>query len=483
MAMADLARKAAEFAGVLFRKFRAQSRTGAILRTAAVAYLNRLLSIAASLLTVPFVLNHVGREQYGIWMAAIALSSIFTAADGGVSKGLIAMVAKAYGAGDRGQVRTLIASALATTMALVFVLLAVVLAGVTLVDWQWALNLSRPELGREAANVIATICICYAVSFPPTVIREARLGMLQGASVQLWDLAGTVVGFLGLVAAVYGDCGLVSIAAAWAGGTALMRMFSAVSFLTGAGRDLAPTTKAVDRLTCRRLLVAGAVFTFYSVTQVLSAQSDQVLIARFLGAASVTDYAVVQRLFMQSQVLATLAMMAQWPAYGDAIGRSDFNWIRRHLKMSLIGYAIFASVFCGVLAVLCRPILKFWVGNAVEAPPLLILAMAVCWSVATLANVFAFLYMSLGLNRQLALSQLAMIAIVVPVSVLFIPRFGPAGAAIAATVGYLAAFVVPGLCYRNWIFSESQLSLRRPDSVPKRGSVDNRAPGSEVGPS
>lgn len=469
MAMADLARKPAELAGLVLRKFRGQSRSGAILRTAAVAYLNRFLSIIASLLTVPFVLNHVGRERYGIWMTAIALSSIFTAADGGVTKGLIAMVAKAHGAGDRAAIRTLIASALATTMTFVFVLLAPVLAGVTLVDWQWALNLSRPELGREAAAVIATICTCYAASFPPTVIREARLGMLQGASVQLWDMAGTIVGFAGLVAAVYAGAGLVVIAGAWAGGPTLMRALAALTFLAGAGRDLVPSRAAVDRQTCRRLLAAGAVFTLYTVTQVLAAQSDQLLIARFLGTAAVADYAVIQRLFMQSQVIATLALIAQWPAYGEALGRCDFAWIRKHLNVSLIGYAIYASVFCGLLALLCRPILKLWVGTAIEASPIMIGTMAIYAAVSTVANVFAFFYMSLGLNRQLALSQLAMITIVLPVSVLLIPRIGPAGAAIAASIGYLVAFVVPGL----WLKRSLRQHLHRHLAASPSDSLRN----------
>lgn len=445
--MAELARKPVEYAGLLLRKFRSPTRSGVVLRTAAAAYLNRILLIVSSLLTVPIVLNHVGRERYGIWMAAIALSSIFTAADGGVSKGLIAMVAKAHGAGDRAEVRTLIASALASTMMIAIPVLVLVLAAVPLVDWQWALNLSQPELGREAANVIATICVCFAASFPPTVIREARLGMLQGSSVQLWDLAGTVVGFLGLTAAVYSDCGLVVIAGAWSGGIALMRTCAAISFLAGQGRDLVPSRAFVERQTCERLLVAGGVFTLYTLTQVLAAQSDQLLIAHFLGTSAVAEYAVVQRLFMQAQALGTLALIAQWPAYGDALGRGDFIWIRRHLNVSLIGYALFAAIICGALAIMCQPLLGLWVGSAIQPSALLITTLALYGVVSTVGNVFAFFYMSLGLNRRLVLSQLAMIAMVVPASVLLIPKLGPAGAAMAATMGILVAFVIPGLFF------------------------------------
>ncbi len=460
------ARRPPELVKKLMEKIRGPTRSGVILRTAAVSLLNRALSIVASLLTVPLVLQHVGRERYGIWMAAITLSAIYTAADGGVSKGLIAMVAKAHGAGDRNQIRALVSCALATTMLLASILLAVVLAVVMLVDWQWAFNLSQPSLGREAAAVIATICVCYAASFPPTVIRETRLGLQEGAAVQLWDLAATVLGFAGLVIAVLSGCGLVVIAGVWVGAGVLARTIAALLFLAGPGRDLFPAWAHVDKVVCRSLLAAGAVFTLYTVTQVLAPQSDQLLIARFLGTAEVADYAIVQRLFLQAQVLVTLGLIAQWPAYGEALGRGDIAWIERHMKRSLLGYAVFAAVFCGALAVVCQPILKAWVGGAVTASPFLVAMMALYGAIACLANVFAFFYMSLGLNRPLVFSQLAMVAIVTPVSLLLIPRFGPPGAAMAATAGYLLAFVVPGLFLLDRIFSELHGINDRPELGP-----------------
>ena len=73
----------------------------------------RGFSIALSLLSVPLVLRYAGQERYGLWMTAIAVSSLFGIADGGVTNGLIALTAKAHGADDRARVRALISSALA----------------------------------------------------------------------------------------------------------------------------------------------------------------------------------------------------------------------------------------------------------------------------------------------------------------------------------------------------------------------------------
>jgi O-antigen/teichoic acid export membrane protein len=438
----------------IVRLVRGAGRGGAVARTALTSLVMRGFSVVASLLTVPLVLHHVGRERYGIWIAAIALSTLFTAADGGVTKGLIAEVAKAHGAGDRTRIRVLVSSALAATLAFVAVFLLGVLATVRLVDWTWAFKLSSPALGGEAAAVIATICIGYALAFPATVYREARLGMLEGATVNLWDFAGLVAGFAGLVAAIAMGYGLVVIAAVWAGAPVLARTSCAIVYLAGPGRDLLPSWRAVEPSACRLLVAAGSVYILYTLAQALAVQSDQIFIARFLGAEAVTDYAVVQRLFSQPQVLVTLGLAAQWPAYAEALGRGDEAWIRRHLSRSVLAYGVFALAVGGVLAAFCNPILRIWVGGAVQAPTGLIVALAVNGVVATIASAFAFFFLSLGMHRRLLLGQAVMVAVTLPLLVLLIPRLGPPGAALAAALGALVAFVLPGLLFRDRIFAD-----------------------------
>ena len=431
-------------------------RSGVVLRTALTSVAARVVTTFASLLTVPLVLHHVGSERYGIWMAAIALSTLFGLADCGVTKSLVAEVAKAHGACDRERVRVLIASAFAATIAFALPFLATTLIVVSQIDWAWAFNLSDRRLEHEAALVVAIICITFAVTYPVTVIREARLGLMQGPEVNLWDLLGIFLGFGGLVLAVASGAGLVAIAALWACGPAIARAVAAIIFLAGRGRDLLPSWRNVDIGVSRALVGGGAAFLVYALTQALALQSDQVLIARFFGAEKVADYAVVQRLFLQPQVLVTLGLAAQWPAYGEALGRGDFVWIGRHLRHSIALYAAFAALACGVLGVLCDPILKIWVGD-IAVPPFLVGSMVALGITAAVANVLAFFLMSVGLSRLLLIAQGVLTVVTLPLELLLIPRIGTPGAAIAATFGYLLAYVLPCLFLRDRLLSQLQI--------------------------
>lgn len=449
----------------LFRLLFSKGRGGVVVRTALVSISSRGFSVIASLLTVPLVLNHVGRERYGIWMAGIALAAFFTMADGGVTKGLIARVAQAHGSGDRAQIRMLITSALVMTVTMVAAFMVALAIAVFMIDWQWAFNLSTSALGREAGAVILTICLCYAVSFPATVIREARLGMLQGAAANAWDFAGTVCGFAGLIVAIRYGYGLVAIAAIWAGAPALMRYLAALVFFAMDGRDLLPSWRHFQPVAGRALVAAGGVYMLFTLTQTLAVQSDQVLIARFLGAESVTDYAVVQRLFNQVQVIITLGLTAQWPAYGDALGRGDYGWIRRQMMRSLVAYALFAALVAIPLAIFSRQILQIWVGGLISAPPLLVVAMAVNSIIGAVAYVYTFFFLSLGMHKRLIASQAGMIFITLPLSVFLIPRIGVAGATVAVAIGTVIAVVLPGLLLMPQMFA-SLPGIRNPQAEP-----------------
>jgi O-antigen/teichoic acid export membrane protein len=447
--------------GLVRRIAHGRGRNSAVLRTALASLLTRGFSILASLLTVPIVLHHLGTERYGIWMAAIALTTLFALADGGVTNGLIALVSRAYGAGDRTRIRVLIGSALAATLAFVSAFLVAVLIVVHFVNWTWAFNLSDPALGGQAAAVVLIICLSYALATPATVVSWARLGLLQGAAVNIWDFCGTVLAFVGLVTAAFLGYGLVTIAAIWAAGPALARSLGALMFLIGPGRDLTPSWRDVNTSACRTLVASGGIFMIYALCQALSVQSDQILVARFLGADAVANYSVVQRLFSQPQVLVALVLVAQWPAYGEALGRGDHAWIRRHFRHSLMALTGFAAIVCLLLGIFCRDILAFWVGGSIVAPPPLVAAMAVYGVAATTASAFSFFFFSLGLLRSLLFTQIAMVAIKLPLSIALIPLVGSAGAVIGTTVGYVFALIIPSFFMLRPILADSREPLSK----------------------
>lgn len=457
------------------RLVRIEPRSALVAKNAFVSLSARGVSILASFLTVPLVLHHLGHERYGIWMAAIALSAAFAVADGGITKALIARVSEAKGASDTALIRALIGSSLAAVLGFTALFLVITLTIIATVNWRWAFNLSTSEIGREAAQVVSAICVSFALSMPATAIRESRLGLMEGARVSLWDLAGTTVAFLSVVAAVSLDAGLVAIAALWSGIPVLVRYVSSAAYLIGRGRQYLPRVSDVRSSLIRHVLKGGGVYCIFALAQAVAMNSDQLLIARLIGPAAVAEYAVVQRLFAQAQVIAVLFLAAQWPAYGDARGRGDLQWIKSQLRTTLQAGAAVSGVLCLVLGLACRPILAAWVGPGVSAPSVLIFWMVLYGISATAANTFTFFYLALRLHRQLIVSQISLLLIELPLALLLVPRVGPSGAVAALTLGMLGGVIVPGLVNLKKTLGSLGLSASADLSLAAANTEDNEA--------
>lgn len=419
-------------------------RSARAARTASVSTIARGLSLLSTIILVPLLLNHLGTERFGLWMTLSVLFIYLKAADGGVTIGLIGLVATADGAQDSARVRTLVSSAFIVTVVVALVLLIGALSA-ALMDWSFVLNLSDPSIQTEAALVAAIFIAAIALGYPVGVAKQSRMGLQQGAAANLWDLGGAVVAFLGQLAVVFFGGGLVMLAMVFALTPVLFNALAAVCFWTGSGRLVSPSPALANFATAKTLFASGAMFTALTLTQAFAVQLDSVLIARVLGVEHVAVYAVVQKLMTQPMLFITLFLTAQFPAYSEALSRGDDAWIIRNLRQTLIATSALAAAAAAGLSFIAGPLIHLWTGDAVEPSSRLILALAVYGAVAALANVFTYFFFSLGLYRRVIVAHVAMIAINIPLALLLIPLIGPEGAAIANTIGYLATLVIPSL--------------------------------------
>jgi len=412
------------------------------LRTGLVTLASRALSIIGTLVTVPLVINYLGPERYGLWATLSVVFVYLRLADGGATIGLIALVSRADGAGDVNRIRALISTAFLLT-GTVAALSPVAAVFAHSIDWQWALNLSDPALAAEAATATTVIIIATGLGFPASVTRFGRLGLQQGAAANAWDLAASVATFCGQLTIIYLGLGIVALASLTALTPVIVNAAGSVAFFTGEGRQWLPRAHLAKWPIFVALFGSGSMFLGLMLTQALSVQMEPVLIARLLGLEAVASYAVVQKLFAQPQSLVAIFLIAQFPAYGEALTRGDHDWIVGHFRQTLVLATLLAVLLCGALASIAQPLLRLWIGETVRPTSELVACLMIYGIVATVANVFTYFFFALGLYRRVIMAYAAMIAINIPLAFLLIPRVGPEGAALATSCGYLLALLLP----------------------------------------
>jgi O-antigen/teichoic acid export membrane protein len=199
-------------------------------------------------------------------------------------------------------------------------------------------------------------------------------------------------------------------------------------------------------------------FLILQIAVVVSFQVDSLVIARLLGAAEVTNYAVPMKLFMVVPLLLGFGLVPLWPAYREALTRRDTAWARNTLRQSLKVTAGVSVLLTGILVSLGGPILRWWVGGAVEPSTFLLLglgAFVVAYSIGTAIAMFLNGAQILGFQVVTAVCMMAMNLVLSIVLTKYIGISGPAwGSAIALVVCVFA----PSAWYLRGVFQRLEVT-------------------------
>ena len=172
-------------------------------------------------------------------------------------------------------------------------------------------------------------------------------------------------------------------------------------------------------------------------------QTDNVVIAQILGARSVAAYAVPARLF--NMVLGFLVMVSasMWPAYADAVARSDGPWIRKSFLRVTVGGTAVAIIATAILAIFGNRILAIWVGPQIHASAALLAAFGLQCILFAYLQPVSFLLNGIGQFRAQVISGLIMALLNIVLSIVFVKHYGIIGAVLGTVTSLLLVQVLP----------------------------------------
>jgi O-antigen/teichoic acid export membrane protein len=172
----------------------------------------------------------------------------------------------------------------------------------------------------------------------------------------------------------------------------------------------------------RPLLRSGTDFFLLQIAGLIVFNSDNLVIAHYLGVQQVTPYSVTWRLVGYAAALQIILTPALWPAYAEAWVRHDLRWIR---------------------ATLGKVIIRIWAGpSAVPSQMLLVLMCAWILISTFMANTATVLAATDNARLQARLSLIAA-GINLAASIWLVQRIGPAGVLLGTIGSYLLVLIVP----------------------------------------
>lgn len=434
--------------------------------TGAAASLGKLISVATSILTVRLTFRYLGAERYGMWMTISSVVMMLGFADLGLSNGLINMVANAMGREDRLAAKKSISSAFWMLSAIAVVATLGLIAAYPFIDTSRLFNVHSLTAMREAGPASLVFFLCFVLNLPLGTIRGVQNGMQNGFLNNLWSILGSISSLAALLIVIHFNAGLPLLVLSLSGPPILVLLLNGVELFGFSYPDLLPSLGSFSRESASRLLHTGMMFFLLQVSYTVGMQTDNVVIAQILGAKSVASYAVPARMFSMINAMLIMISGSMWPAYADAMARSDWPWIRRSFKRVIaIGTSI-TLIATTVLVLFGNKILGIWVGPQLHASAALLTVFAVQCVLYAYLQPINFLLNGIGQLRVQVVSGLLMAALNLALSIVFVKRYGIIGAVLGTVIALLLVQVVPLTLAASRALKRLGEKPLKPDSEP-----------------
>jgi O-antigen/teichoic acid export membrane protein len=412
---------------------------------------NTLSSVAAKgvtaltmLASVNITLNYLGRERFGLFATLTSLMSFLILTDLGIGNALVNAVAKTDGHDDRAGTASAVSSAFFLLSLQAMVILASMCAVYQFVDWAWLFGAEGSTARSEAGPAFAILIVVVVCQLPLCIVNRVQEGYQESSKNNLWQLIGNLLGLISLLICVRIGLGVPWLVFALAGVPLLSTILNAWLFFGFKRPWLVPRWSCVSCAVVKDLIHAGGMFLALSTLAFIGIYSDNLVISHILGSAAVSEYTIMQRLsliaFLYQAFILTL-----WPAYGEAMARGEYCWVRRAFSRALLissclGFAI------AVLLILAGPsLIRLWLGSQVEIPTALLYGFCAYIFISAPIGCIATVFNSGPLLRnQVAILSIAA-AVAIALKIALVSKYGVSGVIWATVLAFSLFYVLPGL--------------------------------------
>jgi len=446
---------------------RSQERHRRIAWTTVSAGAAKLAAAAAMFISVPLTLGYLGPERFGLWMAISAVIAMLGFADFGLGNGILNAISHARGRNDNAAIHQFVSNGFIMLTVIATVMLLVFVVAYRLVPWPSVFNVSSATATLESGPVVFVLAICFFVTLPLGATQKIQLGLQRGHWGNMWEAVGSVMGVLGIIIATQLQAGLQWIALSMAGSPLLFRAVNTFLFFGYQERSLRPRFDHFKLVVVKRLIRTGILFFVLQLAVIVGFQSDNIIIARILGVEAVAGYDVALKLSTLPAMFIGLVVVAQWPAYGEALTRGDSEWIRQTFIRTIRLSLLVAVPFSLILFTWGDVVIRVWAGPEV-VPSVALLAGISIWSVLlVLGSVIGALLNGLHVVKFQAINALLMATANILISIYLVKKIGTIGAIFGTISAYTIFSLLP--C---WYYIRRHISVFQSASSKQSQKID-----------
>ena len=391
-----------------------------------------LIPTIAAVFAVPYLLEHLGNEKFGILAIIWALIGYVNLFDLGVSRSLTYEVSKLNN-GDRHEISDTILAGSTVAIGTGALGAAIIFFGSEAIATRWL------NIGVAIRDDVLFSLMIISFAIVPVAINTAIRGAMEGlnrfASANLnRSIVGTMMFLLPMLAIEFSDSSLTSVSLYLLTGRVILAGFSVAQIwteLTSSEFRQKPRlgfffSDIADKI--RRLLRYGIWIAITGIVGPLMTSGDRFVIVKFVNAGLMPAYIIPQEGLQKLLLLPASLFSALFPRMSGKWGDDIRKLFWKYYKLTAVGMA----VICSAAALISYPILSWWISAsfAAEAYPIAIVLCLGIW-INSLSQAPYTLLHARGRPKTTAIFHLIELVLYCALLIVLLNLFGLIGAAYA----------------------------------------------------
>lgn len=392
-------------------------------------------SIAISLVLVPLTINYINATSYGIWMTLSSIVGWFSFFDIGFGHGLRNKFAECVAKKNYRLARQYVSTTYAILTLIIVAVLLVFFAVNPLLEWSSILN-APPEMARELSLLALIVFTFFSIQFVLKLITTVLAANQEPAKANFWVFLGSILSLIIIFILTKTTQGnLVYLGMALSFTPVFILLLSSLWYYRKEYRKFSPSIRLVNFKLSKDLVGLGGKFFIIQIGVIVLLSTNNIIITQIFGPTEVTSFNIAYKLFSVVTMCFGIIVGPLWSAYTEAYVKGEMEWIRNILsKMNKIWFLCILA--CGVV-LLCSPYLyQFWIGDSVDIPFELSLAMGIFVITYIWHQIYVFFLNGTGII-QLQLYLVIVTALAnIPLAIFFGQKFGLAGISLTSALLY-----------------------------------------------
>lgn len=411
------------------------------------------ISIATGIFLTPFIIKHIDKSGYGIWVLVNSLTGYYGLLNLGVSAAITRYVSHYTALDDREGLNKVANSALAMfcVTGAVAVILSLLFSGSLASFFD-----VKQESFNDFKNLVIIIGLSIGISFPGEVFGAIILAREKFVQFNFISIIQTVLRAVLTVLFLVAGLNLMGVGLATLLPTFVLIAGYFVLFRHHAG-DIKISFSYANFKTLGMLILFGGLMTIITLADTLRLSVTNFVIGKVLSLDAVAVFGVSALLIRYARGFITSAMWVLTPRFTNLHGKDDIQTLKELYLKSLTVSCILSFALCTSMIIFGPRFIKIWVGPGFYDAGIILIILSAVNAYSLAQNSGLSLMQAMNKHSFYAVISFFDAAVSIALSIVMAKKFGVIGVAYGLSIPMTVISLVVTPFYISWYVLDIKL--------------------------